>query len=116
MMPLMRIIDVALVTRRLELIEGITSSQVRSLYGYLTSYAGTVANLPEVFAISLSASLVPVVAGLYSGKSSSNPLISVEKSLKLAFVFSTASALGFLIFAREINLLLFNDAEAMYNL
>ncbi|MGM0653186.1 MAG: putative polysaccharide biosynthesis protein [Bacillota bacterium] len=112
MMPLMRIIDVALVTRRLELIEGITALQVRSLYGYLTSYAGTVANLPEVFAISLSASLVPAVACLYNSENSSKPVSPVEKSLKLAFVFSAASAVGLLIFAREVNLLLFNDAGA----
>ncbi len=112
MAPLMRIIDVAVVTRRLELIEGITAPQVRSLYGYLTSYAGTVANLPEVFAISLAASLVPAVSRLHSSENREQLVSPVEKSLKLAFVFSAASAVGLFIFAREVNLLLFNDIGA----
>ncbi len=112
MAPLMRIIDVALVTRRLELIEGITATQVRSLYGYLTSYAGTIANLPEVFAVSLAASLVPAVSKLQSTENSEQLVPPVEKSLKLALTFSAASAVGLFLFAREINLVLFNDAGA----
>jgi len=112
MAPLMRIIDVALVTRRLELIEGITATQIRSLYGYLTSYAGTVANLPEVFAVSLAASLVPAVSKLQNSENSEQLMSPVEKSLKLAFIFSAASAVGLFIFAREVNLFLFNDAGA----
>lgn len=116
MSPLMRVVDVAVVTRRLQLIEGITAAEVHALYGYLTAYAGTVANLPEVFALSLSASLVPAVSRLHLNKEREEISFLLLRSLKLAFVFSLGAAGGLILFSREINLLLFADAGAALTL
>ncbi len=112
MTALMRIIDVAVVTRRLALIEGITTKQVQALYGYLTSYAGTVTNLPIVFAISLAASVVPAASKLYSLEDEEKLVNTLHTSLKIALILGAASTLGLLLFSREINLFLYADDNA----
>ncbi len=112
MTPLKRIVSVAVINRRLILVEGITTSDVQTLYGYFSSYAGTVANLPAVFAISLAAAVVPAVSKLDSLQAKEDLLSTMRSSLKMALMMGTASAVGILMFSREINLFLYADASA----
>lgn len=60
-MPLMNMIDLGVVMRRLQY-AGFSADEANSLYGQLSQMAATLVNFPQVITVSLAASLVPAIS------------------------------------------------------
>lgn len=110
--PVMNLIDVAITNGQLHKIPGITGEEVRILFGYLTSYAGSLIYIPTVITMGIAISMVPTIAksqGLKDWKSLGR---KISSALKATALVSYPAAVGLLVMAEPINVLLFNDRGA----
>ncbi len=113
--PLMSMIDLVIVPRQLQA-AGFDLESARALYGQLTGMAGPVVYFPNVVALALSISLVPVIS---EALTLGNKLMTQNRSavaIKLTVLFSVPAAVGLYLLAEPITILLFNNAEAGYSL
>ncbi len=110
-MPIMNNIDVAIVMRRLQ-VAGFSVAESNALYGQLTGMAQTLINLPQVITMALATSLVPAI----SEAMAKNNLLSVQKNtlsgLRINILLGLPAAVGLIILADPIILMLYNSSEA----
>lgn len=110
-MPIMNTIDVAIVIRRLAA-AGFTHEAANSLYGQLTGMAGPLINFPQVLTQAIAMSLVPAVAASYKRRETEFLKYNVELGLRTALILGLPSALGLMILAEPIMLLLYPAQKA----
>ncbi|HZK02385.1 MAG TPA: polysaccharide biosynthesis protein [Anaerovoracaceae bacterium] len=110
-MPIMNTIDVAIVIKRLTL-SGFTPDAANSLYGQLTGMAGPLINFPQVLTQAIAMSLVPAVAAAYKRKETEFLRYNVELGLRTALILGLPCALGLMILAEPIMLLLYPAQKA----
>lgn len=113
--PLMSLIDLVIVPRQLQA-AGFDLESSRALYGQLTGMAGPVVYFPNVVALALSISLVPVIS---EALTLGNKIMTQNRSavaIKLTVLFSVPASVGLFLLAEPVTLLLYNNAEAGYSL
>ena len=92
-MPIMNMIDAAIVMSRLQEI-GFTYSKANSLYGQLTGMAATLINLPQVLTMALAMSLVPVISHSYAIKDMNSVNRDVKIGIRVALLIGLPAAFG----------------------
>lgn len=110
-MPIMNTIDVAIVIKRLTA-SGFTLNAANSLYGQLTGMAGPLINFPQVLTQAIAMSLVPTVAAAYKRNEEGFLRYNVELGLRTALIMGIPSALGLMVLAEPIMLLLYPAQRA----
>lgn len=106
--PVMDTIDAALVLRRLQSIN-YSAAQANDLYGQLKGMAQTLINLPQVFSIAISMSLMPAIANASSRKSKEEVAELISTGLRLTLLIGLPAAFGLFVLAKPIvSLLYFN--------
>ncbi|NLY54454.1 MAG: polysaccharide biosynthesis protein [Firmicutes bacterium] len=105
-LPLMQLIDAAVVPRRL-LVAGFTQSEATALYGQLSGMATPLINLPQMFTVALVASLVPSIAGAMSLGQRHLVQSRSALALKLAMLINLPAAVGLSVLATPIGILLY---------
>ncbi|GAB1476035.1 polysaccharide biosynthesis protein [Bacillota bacterium] len=110
-MPIMNTIDVAIVIKRLAA-SGFTPDAANSLYGQLTGMAGPLINFPQVLTQAIAMSLVPAVAAAYKRRESEFLRYNVELGLRTAFLLGLPCALGLMVLAEPIMLMLYPAQKA----
>lgn len=105
-MPLMGLLDLGIVMNRLQM-AGFTAKMANSLYGQLSGMAMSFINLPQVFTIALSASLVPTI----SESMARHDYLSVRKKselgIRVALLIGLPAALGLFVLAQPIMTLIY---------
>jgi stage V sporulation protein B len=105
-MPIINAIDMAVV--KLRLIEiGYESSVARGLYGQLTGMAAPLINFPQVLTQAVAMSLVPVVASAHMRDEADFMRKSIALGLRYALILSIPCAVGMMVLAKPIMLLLY---------
>jgi stage V sporulation protein B len=104
-MPLMSLIDLGLVMRRLTEIG--LGQDANNLYGQLSAYAGTLVNIPMVFLAAISISIVPAVASFYAKKDYENLNSTIQNGMKIALIIAIPAGIGLSSLATPILELLY---------
>lgn len=112
--PVMDTIDAALVLRRLQAIN-YSAAQANDLYGQLKGMAQTLINLPQVFSIAISMSLMPAIANASSRKSKEEVAELISTGLRLTLLIGLPAAFGLFVLAKPIVSLLYFNLTAGEN-
>lgn len=104
--PIMDYIDLKLVLKRLQTIN-FTEAMANDLYGNFKGMAQTLINLPQVFAVALSMSLVPAISNSKAGESKEKTKSIIESGIKVTLLIGLPSALGLFTLSRPIIQLLY---------
>lgn len=110
-MPLMNMIDVAIVTRRLLEI-GYSSNAADTLYGELSGFAAPLINLPQVLIQAIAISLVPAIASAHRRKDTEFLRFNVSAGLRTAMLIAMPCAFGMMSLSQPIMLLLYPMEKA----
>lgn len=108
--PIMNTVDAALVFRRLQDI-GYTSETANDLYGQLTGMAQTLVNLPQVFSIAISMSLVPAISTASARKARDELGGLISSGIRMTLLIGLPAALGMFVLAKPIIALLYFNNE-----
>lgn len=110
-MPIVNLIDVAVVVSRLEA-SGWDKNIAESMLGQLTSFAGSLINFPQVLTQAVAMSLVPLVAAAYKQRDMHYLRENVETGLRMAVILGLPCALGLFSLAEPILVLLYPAQKA----
>lgn len=105
-MPIMNIVDVAIVMRKLQSI-GFTPEDANALYGQLTGMAGPVINIPMALALSIALSMVPAIAAANSVRDTDFLNMNVRLGLRTAMIIGVPCTFGLMTLAEPIMLLIY---------
>lgn len=105
-LPIMNIVDVAIVMRRLQEI-GFSLNEANALYGQLTGMAGPVINIPMALALSIALSMVPAIAAANSVKDMDFLNMNIKLGLRTAMIIGVPCTFGLMALAEPIMLLLY---------
>lgn len=107
--PIMDIIDAALVLQRLQTIN-YTEAMANQLYGELKGMAQTLINLPQVFSIAISMSLVPSISDAIARNNRRDIRTLISSGIRLTLIIGLPCAFGLFVLSDPIiNLLYFNN-------
>ncbi|KKM10910.1 hypothetical protein SY88_11080 [Clostridiales bacterium PH28_bin88] len=109
-MPVMQMIDAAMVPIRLQA-AGFSPDKALDLFGQLTGFAGTLINLPTIITVSLAVSLVPAVAEARAGQDLEAMHHCIGEALRMTFMLVLPAAAGLWLLAAPISLLLYDLPE-----
>lgn len=105
-MPLMMLIDGAVVMRRLQA-TGWSFEMSKTLYGLISGYCDPLVNLPVVFVDAITISLIPAVTRAFTLKLKSDLDHNIKTGLKTMMVIAYPCAIGLMVLARPILYMLF---------
>lgn len=110
-MPIVNLIDVAVVVSRLQA-SGWDKNVAEGMLGQLTSFAGSLINFPQVLTQAVAMSLVPLVAAAYKQKDMPYLRENVQTGLRMAVILGLPCALGLFALAEPILVLLYPARQA----
>lgn len=110
-MPIMNMIDVAIVMRRLQEV-GFTPDAANSLYGQLTGMAGPLINFPQVLSMSIALSLVPAISAAYERKDYQFLQYNIKTGVRVSIIIGLPCAFGLMVLSEPIMLLLYPMQKA----
>lgn len=105
-MPLMLIIDAAVVMRRLQATDW-SLGMAKTLYGLISGYCDPLVNLPVVFIDAITISLIPAVTTAFTLKRKADLDGNIKTGLKTMMVISYPCAVGLIVLAGPILHLLY---------
>lgn len=114
-MPIMNLIDMALVMNRLQNAAGFSEEAATALYGQLSGMVGAIINFPQVLSMSIAMSLVPVISAAYKRREMAFLHKNVELGVRVSMLIGLPCAFGLMTLAQPIMLLLYplQKASAM---
>lgn len=114
--PIMDTIDVSIVLKRLQYI-GYTEVEANGLYGNLKGMAQTLINLPQVFSVAISMSLVPAIADANARRRKREMEKTVSSGIRITLLIGLPAAFGLFVLSRPIIELLYykNTIETINN-
>ena len=104
--PVMNMIDLAIVMRRLQHI-GYSTEVANELYGQLTGMAAPLINLPQIITVGLAVSLVPAISDAIQRKNHLLVKNTIQTGTRVALLLGLPAATGLVILAKPIMLLLY---------
>jgi len=114
-LPLMRLIDAVMITRRLKA-AGFDLKTATSLYGQFNGMAMTLVRFPTVVATALAVNLVPNISEAYTLNQDKLLKNRITKAFKLALYVSIPASLGLFILAQPLCKIIFATPEAAVSL
>jgi stage V sporulation protein B len=106
LVPIMNIVDVIIVMRRLQGI-GFSPDQANALYGQLTGMAGPIINVPMALALSIALSMVPAIAAANSVHDTAFLDTNVRLGLRTAVIIGVPCTFGLMCLSEPIMLLVY---------
>lgn len=110
-MPIMNMIDVAIVMRRLQEV-GFTAETANSLYGQLTGMAGPIINFPQVLSMGIAMSLVPAISDAFERRDYPFLRDNVESGVRISMLIGLPCGFGIMALSEPIMLLLYPMQQA----
>lgn len=112
-MPILNLIDSALVMNRLTDAAGFSETVAKSLYGQLSGFVGSLINFPQLLTQAVAVSLVPIIAAAYKVKDRDELHKNVSLGIRMAVIIGYPCAVGLMVLSKPILLLLYpNQAES----
>lgn len=110
-MPVMVLIDLALVMGRLEAI-GFTNEQANAMYGQLTGMVATLVNLPQVVTSAVAISLVPIISSAYATKDNEKLERNTSLGIRVSLLLGLPAGVGLFVLSTPIMSMLFPKEPA----
>lgn len=104
--PIMNLIDLLIVMRRLQGI-GYSQSEANSLYGQLTGFAGPIINIPMAMALSMALAIVPAISAAASKENRAELTEHISLGLSMSTIVGFPCGFGLMALSKSIMLLLF---------
>ncbi len=115
-MPILNLIDSALVMNRLTAAAGFSQSEAQSLYGQLSGFVSSLINIPQVLTQSVAVSLVPIIAASNKTGDFEKLNDNVSLGIRMSVIIGYPCAVGLMVLAKPILLLLYpSQAESAAN-
>ncbi|MBR6444120.1 MAG: polysaccharide biosynthesis protein [Firmicutes bacterium] len=105
-MPLINMIDAGLIVGRLKS-TGMSTVMAEELYGGLTGMVNSMINFPQVIALAVATSMVPLIAAAYKEKDYAFAEKNIQLSIRFSMLIGMPCAVGFFVLAKPILLTLF---------
>ncbi|MBR2511675.1 MAG: polysaccharide biosynthesis C-terminal domain-containing protein, partial [Firmicutes bacterium] len=105
-MPLINMIDAGLIVTRLKS-TGMSTVMAEELYGGLTGMVNSMINFPQVIALAVATSMVPLIAAAYKEKDYAFAEKNIQLSVRFSMLIGMPCAMGFFVLAKPILLTLF---------
>ncbi len=100
-LPIMDYIDLKIVLKKLQTIN-FTEAEANALYGNFKGMAQTLINLPQVFAVALSVSLVPAISNTKARDDLKGTEKIISSGIKTTLMLGLPCAIGLFLLARPI--------------
>lgn len=113
--PLVNMVDSTLILPRLQA-GGFTREQALALYGDFSGAAMPLVNVPTIFTLALSTSLVPAIANAYAHKNKGLIRRLSSLSVRIGQMIGLPAALGLFLLAEPISLMLYKNAAVARSL
>ena len=110
-MPLITIVDLSIVPRRL-IAAGFDTARATALYGQLTGMASPIMHIPTIITVALAISLVPAISEALALKRNRLVQERAYLAVRMTLLLGLPSAFGLFLLAEPITVLLFQNAEA----
>ncbi len=110
-LPLMQTLDTIIVPSRLQ-VAGYNVSEATALFGQLTGMAAPLINLPSIFTVALSTSLVPAISEALALKNFRQLRQVAYVGIRLTVMLALPAMLGLYLLAGEISFMLYKNAAA----
>lgn len=110
--PLMNLVDSAIVMKRLTEGAGFTQQVAKELYGQLSGFVGPLVNIPQVLIQAVGVSIVPIIAAAYKMKNRGEINKNVNLGIRISIVVGYPCAVGLIALAKPILLLLYPNQQA----
>jgi stage V sporulation protein B len=114
-LPLMRIIDAAMITRRLE-VAGFNLETATGLYGQFNGMAMTLVRFPTIIAASLAVNLVPLISEGHALARDKLLKRRIAQAFKLTLYVSIPAAAGLFVLAEPLCRVIFAEPTAAISL
>jgi stage V sporulation protein B len=105
-MPLMTLIDLSIVFRRLQF-AGFSIDQANRMYGQLSQMAATLINFPQVITVALAASLVPAISESVARRDADGMKRKSVVGMKAGLLIGLPASVGLAVLAKPIMLMLY---------
>ena len=110
-MPLVTLVDLAVVPQRLHL-AGFDTARATALYGQLTGMATPLVHIPTIITVALAVSLVPAISEAIALQRRRLVQERSYLAVKITLLLGLPAAAGLYLLAEPITVLLFDNAEA----
>ena len=111
MLPLVSILDLAIIPRRLEA-AGFSINQATELYGYLTGMAVPLINLATIITAAIATSIVPAISDAFSKQDSKEIYYRTAGSMRLTFVATIPFTVMLYVLAEPVVSTIYNAPRA----
>lgn len=111
LMPLMAVIDTIIVPSRLA-VAGLVGKDITAAFGYLTGMANSLVNLPVILTTALATSLVPAISEAKADNDMDKVISRTESMMKLSSLITFPAAMGMIVLAKPISLMLYATPNA----
>lgn len=111
-MPLVQLIDNAMVVNILRDVVGFTQDHAETQFGLLTGYVTPIINMPAVLSLSLQISIIPAIAACVASRNQMQMQRYVSGGLKIAVLIGMPCAVGLFLLGGPIIALLYKGVAA----
>ena len=106
-LPVMNLVDSAIVMNRLTSAAGFSREIAKSLYGQLSGFVGSLINFPQIVTQAVAVSIVPIIAGAHKRKLKGEIDKNTSMGIRMAVIIGYPCAIGLIVLAKPTLLLLY---------
>jgi stage V sporulation protein B len=113
--PLVNMVDSTLILPRLQA-GGFSETQALALYGDLSGAAMPLVNVPTIFTLALSTSLVPAISNAFAHNNKGQIQKLSSLAMRIGMMIGLPAALGLFLLAEPISILLYKNVDVARSL
>lgn len=106
-LPVMNLVDSAIVMNRLTSAAGFSQEIAKSLYGQLSGFVGSLINFPQIVTQAVAVSIVPIIAAAHKRKLKGEIDKNTSMGIRMAVIIGYPCAIGLIVLAKPTLLLLY---------
>ncbi|MBF1133806.1 MAG: polysaccharide biosynthesis protein [[Eubacterium] brachy] len=106
-LPVMNLVDSAIVMNRLTSAAGFSQEIAKSLYGQLSGFVGSLINFPQIVTQAVAVSIVPIIAAAHKRKLKDEIDKNTSMGIRMAVIIGYPCAIGLIVLAKPTLLLLY---------
>ncbi len=106
-LPILNLVDTALVMNRLTSVAGFSYEAAKSLYGQLSGFVDSLVGLPQIITQAVGVSMVPIIAAAYKTRNQQEIDKNVSLGIRMSVLIGFPSAIGLIILSKPILLMLY---------
>lgn len=106
-LPIMNLVDSAIVMNRLTSAAGFSYETAKSLYGQLSGFVGSLINFPQIVTQAVAVSIVPIIAAAHKRRNQLEIDKNTSMGIRMSVIIGYPCAIGLMVLSKPILLLLY---------